>query len=469
MSSTAANTFRESGFAARASVITGQPALGERNAPSATDAARASKEASVPPSGARLAQRSVRNWVPASFFDQSPGGMFDSSFVLDPDPLAGTRYRALEVLGQGAMGEVFLAENVALENRVVVKLIKAKLATDAAALDRMRLEAQAAARVSHPNVIGVLDFSTTSAGLPFLVMEYLRGHTLQREVSQRGALPIAEAVDLTLQLLSGLSAVHDLGVVHRDIKPANIFLCGTTPRVLKILDFGIAKVTATTANSPAPLALPTAEGVSVGTPRFLAPEQALGYRIGPTADIYAVGVLLFWMLTGRDPFHDRKETLDLMKAHLLEPPPLASSVNPAVPPELDRVIDKALSKKPEDRYQTATEFLEALSAAPNTAPRWNSTEKIDSRIFRPANALAPVSPLPNETAPMPTLLVRGPAAATTASRRLADDELTTTPFPRIRRQQEAPARAGVARGVWLLVAALIILSALGTLAWLGRS
>jgi serine/threonine-protein kinase len=236
--------------------------------------------------------------------------------------LDGTNFRALGRLGHGSMGEVLEAEHVTLKRRVVVKLLLPVFDSDPGMADRLRLEAQAVATLAgHPNIVEVLDFGKTPAGRPYLVMERLDGRTLREELRARGPLPVAQAVALAKQLLRGLGAAHSAGLVHRDIKPDNLFLCepgANGKQTLKILDFGIVKVAV--GRGPAPLALPTAEGMAIGTPRFLAPEQAQGRPVDSRADLYAAGCVLFWMLTGRDPFQHHAGLFPLIHAHVRPSP-----------------------------------------------------------------------------------------------------------------------------------------------------
>ena len=288
------------------------------------------------------------------------------------------------------MGEVFEAEHVALKKRVVVKLLHARHGHQPQILDRMRVEAQALALVRHPNLVEVSDFGHTSDGRAFFVMERLYGRTLREELDARGALPPLEAIDLGRQLLAGLGAAHAAGLVHRDVKLDNVFLCApggsfhSSPagnnnnnnnntkntRVLKLLDFGLAKVVG--AGQPerplAPLAIPTDEGVMLGTPRFFSPEQALGRAVDARADIYSTGALLYAMVTGRAPFDHYTALYELAQAHAAEAPePPSRYAKQPIPPELERVILKALEKRPEDRFQTATELATALGTAARPA------------------------------------------------------------------------------------------------------
>ncbi len=297
-----------------------------------------------------------------------------------PDPLAGTSFRTLRKLGEGSMGLVVEAENCALGTVVVIKLLHAALAIRADYVDRLRLEAQALARLRHPNLVIVTDFSVTPAGVPFFVMERLAGRTVEDERRVRGALPLREAIAIVRQALAGLAAVHAAGIVHRDIKSANLFLCDADAgglRVVKVLDFGIAKVlsSAPVGRAPQPLRFPTAEGATVGTPRCLSPEQACGGPVDGRTDIYAAGVLLYALLVGRGPFDHLRSAVALLDAHVhLPPEPPSRLAAQPIPPAVEAAILRALAKRPDDRFASALEFSDALGRAtsavvPATNPR----------------------------------------------------------------------------------------------------
>jgi serine/threonine protein kinase len=285
------------------------------------------------------------------------------------DLLAGTAYRTLARLGQGGMGEVLEAEHRALRKRVVVKLLHVQLANDPHFADRMRIEAQALAALSSPHVVSVSDLGETPAGRPFLVMERLEGRTLREELDARGgALPVAEAIMLVRQVLSGLAAAHRIGIIHRDVKPDNVFLCaapeGGRPLV-KVLDFGVAKVVQ---RDGLPLSVPapqyrTEEGALVGSPRTVSPEQARCQTVDARSDVYAVGLMLYTLIVGDGPFGYARDMLELLNAHIRDPPMPPSRVSrQPMPAELDRAILRALAKRPEYRFQTAAEFAEELRA-----------------------------------------------------------------------------------------------------------
>jgi serine/threonine-protein kinase len=221
-----------------------------------------------------------------------------------------------------------------------------------------------------------------------------------------------EAADLMRQLLAGLAAAHAGEIVHRDIKPSNLFLCAPDDagaRRLKILDFGIAKVLRHRGEDrgPAPLALPTAEGITIGTPRFLAPEQALGRPVDGRTDLYSAGAVLYWMLTGKDPFHDAVGEFAIIRAHATRRPAAPSTLaKGSVPAALDQAVLKALAKDPVDRYATAAEFSAAIAAslATRPAPRdWASTEPVDTAAIRAKPALPFTARAAPAAAPPPVI------------------------------------------------------------------
>lgn len=276
--------------------------------------------------------------------------------------LVNTGYRALSRIGRGGMGEVFEVEHELLGRRFAAKVLHAQLAGEASFVERMRVEAQSMARMRHPNIVEVTDFCVTSDGRPCLIMERLRGRTVGRELAERGRLPLAECIDLMDQTLSALAAAHRLGVVHRDLKPENLFLHEPTnaARRLKVLDFGLARVLPQASPlAPLPMAIPTATGQLVGTPRYLSPEAITGRAVDHRADLYAVGLLLYVVLTGHGPFDHM--TIAETLSHQPDPPSRFRD-EPGVR-EVDAVILRALKKDPEQRYENAAAFSADLNAA----------------------------------------------------------------------------------------------------------
>lgn len=282
------------------------------------------------------------------------------------NPLPGTKYRAITLIGRGGMGEVYLADHGELGKRFVVKLLHTEMTSDSRLVDRMRIEAQTLGTLRHRNIVDVVDFGTTRDGRPYLVMERLTGTTLANEVRQRGALGLGEAIGLVRQVLDALRAAHAIGIIHRDIKLSNLFMhqAPEGTRVLKVLDFGLAKILdGASETAPQPLRYPTEEGVVVGTPRYLAPEAWKGKGVDHRADIYAVGVVLYHLVCGRGPWQELKRHSDILEAQLAGrfDPPSVHAPEP-LPAELDWIIQRALSPAPEQRYESAEAFDRALAA-----------------------------------------------------------------------------------------------------------
>ncbi len=272
--------------------------------------------------------------------------------VARPDPFIGQlldgRYAVRELLGQGGMGAVYRATHVALNREVAVKLLLGREARDAGRLVR---EARAAAAIRHAHVVAVHDVAALPDGTPFLVMELLDGETLDRRLEREGRLEVIDAIEIAEQLLAGLEVVHRAGIVHRDVKPANVFLLrGDRPRI-KLLDFGVSKI-----GDESRL---TRTGEIVGTPRYLAPEQARGAELDLRADVWAVGVVLYEMIAGELPF--AAETVSGIVTRILVDTPLPPSAHrPEVPKALDRILEVALAKDPAERYESAGAMQLAL-------------------------------------------------------------------------------------------------------------
>lgn len=295
---------------------------------------------------------------------RSPGEHRDAPI----DPLEGTPYRTVGRLGRGGMGIVLEAEHRRLGSRVVVKTLHAHLAGIPDLVDRMHLEARVlAALPPHPHIVAVLDGGTTADGRPYIAMEKLAGRSLHVERRLRGRLPPFEAIEWTRQLLEGLAIVHRAGVVHRDVKPANLFLCDADrsgPRVLKLLDFGVAKILGGGAAEPrvAARALATEQSALIGTPHYLAPEQAIGGEVDARTDLYAAGAVLYELLAGKSPFEHHADVADLLRATLGEAPrPPSDLAGSAISPDLDRAVLRALAKRPADRFPDADGFAAELS------------------------------------------------------------------------------------------------------------
>lgn len=280
------------------------------------------------------------------------------------DPFVGTEYQALSLIGSGGMGDVYVVKHRTLEKIHAAKLLRAIHANDRRIVDRIRLEAHALAKLQHPHIVQIHEFSVTPGGLPFIVMELLNGRTLKDELVEKRNVPINLALLYTVDLLSGLDAVHQLGIVHRDIKPSNLFLHADDAGQcrLKMLDFGVARVLpGVSDNAPEPLIHPTRTGTVVGTPIFVSPEAALGHPVDIRTDIYNAAIMLYVMLTGHGPFDDLPNNQAIIQAHAhVAPPPPARNMKHWLGRRIDEIVLRGLAKNPDDRYQSAGEFSLAI-------------------------------------------------------------------------------------------------------------
>jgi serine/threonine-protein kinase len=286
------------------------------------------------------------------------------------DPLLGTvlgdRYRILARLGTGGMGAVYRAEHLTLKRDVAVKVLLPEMGNKEEFVRRFQREAESASRLAHINIISVTDFGRTPDGLLFLVMEYLDGEALSALI-RRGPIPLPRAVVIFGQILDGLGHAHAAGIVHRDLKPDNIMLVERAGRsdVVKLLDFGIAKVTDPEGHREAL----TQAGVIFGTPEYLSPEQALGEPVDARADLYAAGVILYEMLTGRRPF-ESDDKVKIISMHLSHAVPGIETLDLgfALPGPVTELIMQSLEKPREHRFSSAAAFRSALAEAVAASP-----------------------------------------------------------------------------------------------------
>ncbi len=271
------------------------------------------------------------------------------------DVILNGRYQLLERVGSGGMARVFKAQDKALGRIVAVKMLHDSLTSDAGFLERFQREAHAAANLSHPNIVTVHDIGQDNNHY-YIVMEYVAGQTLKqliRQYNQDGrSMPISRALDLTIQICAGIGYAHRADLVHCDVKPHNVLI--TRDDRVKVADFGIAR-----AISEASLDQQASQ--VWGTPQYFSPEQAAGEPAAPASDVYAIGIILFELLTGQLPFTADTPTAMALK-HLQETPPPISQINPAVPLQLENIIQKVLSKEPAGRYRTAGQLGRILSA-----------------------------------------------------------------------------------------------------------
>lgn len=270
------------------------------------------------------------------------------------------RYRLVDILGLGGVGVVYRAEHIKLGRMVAVKLLQSEYAENELLRKRFEREATALAALSHPHIVTVTDYGISENG-PFLVMELVEGKTLGELVKTKGALRPGRALAIARQMLEAVAYAHSHNLIHRDLKPNNIFLQALPDGGyhVQVLDFGLAKFLAGEGEGSAAL---TKTGAVIGTPGYMAPEQGVGGEVDARTDVYALGILIYEMMTGKRPFTG--EPSDLLRQHLLDPVPTFRESMPEVRPmpEVEALVHKAMSKAPEERFSDAGEMLRALLA-----------------------------------------------------------------------------------------------------------
>jgi serine/threonine-protein kinase len=331
----------------------------------------------------------------------APDATGDSAAQAWVGQVVADRYRLLERMAEGGMGQVWKAEHVRMGKALALKLLHERFARDAAAVARFKAEAQIVSRLSHPHTIAVFDFGELPACGFYLAMEYVRGVDLAALLRERGPMPEARAAGLAVQVLGSLAEAHASGVVHRDVKPANVMVMESPEGdFVKVLDFGVAKLRGAE----------TSERVVLGTPSYLAPEQARGADVDGRADLYALGAMLYELVAGRPPFV-APTALAVVAAHVHERPrPLAEVAR--VTPAFAALVGRALAKRPEDRFPSAEAMRAALlspaadrGAVAKPAPRPAPRPPPAAPPPRPAGPLCPVAQV---EAPGGTLVVPVP-------------------------------------------------------------
>ncbi|MFY0573550.1 protein kinase domain-containing protein [Cystobacter fuscus] len=300
------------------------------------------------------------------------------------------RYRILQRLSAGGMGVVYRGERIELGRAVAIKFLHSWMATEQSFQRRFQIEAQAMSRLSHPCCVSVIDFGVQE-GAPFMVMDFVTGQPLRTVLREGGPLPVKRALGIVRQVLAGLAHAHAQNIVHRDIKPDNLILAEATGLgdQIRILDFGLAKLRDTVSG--------LTTGLAVGTPSYMAPEQIRAGEIDARTDLYAVGVLLFELLTGAKPFDSERMT-EVMRQHQEDAPPTLGSIQPGAgfSQELEAVVRKAMAKRPGDRFQSAEDFAAALDALPDLG---SSSEEPRVKAHTPAPSSGHEATVPSRPAP----------------------------------------------------------------------
>ena len=268
------------------------------------------------------------------------------------------RYHILKRIGEGGMGRVYLGEHVKMNRQCAIKVMSPALVNDAESAARFAREASNAARIIHPNVAAVFDYGE-SDGLIYLVMEFVDGEPLARVLTREAPLALDRALDLASQIADGLGAAHELGIVHRDLKPDNILVTRTRTgrEIAKVVDFGIAKAIQEGVGEGL-----THTGQVIGTPEFMSPEQLLGDPVDARSDLYALGCILYLMLTASPPF-DAPTREQMIKRRLSEDAPHVHEIDPALPDSVARIVARLLARSPKERYGSAAEVKDALAGA----------------------------------------------------------------------------------------------------------
>jgi serine/threonine protein kinase len=369
----------------------------------------------------------------------------DDSGVVPIGAMLDGRYRVDGVLGKGGMGRVYKGEHTGIGRAVAIKILHPDLGKNKEASQRFQREAIASGRLDHPNIVGVSDFGVLPDGCPYLVMEVLEGEELGKRLEREKRVPWPEAIEIMRGILAGLRHAHEKNVVHRDIKPDNIFLARKDGEiVVKILDFGIAKLVAGSGDDPAT----TRAGLTVGTPAYLSPEQAVGGEIKPATDLYSASVVFYEMLAGRPPFEDT-DPLAIMTAHVSREAPTFAEVAPdlQLPAGLEDVVRHGLEKVSAERTQSSNEYLAALDTVLHNAgyamllPRASGQVAIAAAIPTPPPGSITMPPAATPSRPFPVRAGTAPS--------------TPMPFsaksPTLAEQEPIPRK-------WLVIAGIVLFS-----------
>jgi serine/threonine-protein kinase len=296
--------------------------------------------------------------------------------MIDPETIIDGRYRVISRLGSGGMADVYLAQDQLLGREVAVKVLHHHFAEDHEFVERFRREASSAAALSHPNIVGIFDRGEWN-GTYYIAMEYVAGRSLKTIVREQGPLDPAAAIDIVIQILRAARSAHRRGVIHRDLKPHNVII--DEEGRARVTDFGIARAGASDM---------TLTGSIMGTAQYLSPEQAQGFAVSATSDLYSVGVILYELLTGVVPFEGESAVAIAFKQVSAEPRP-PSDLNPSLPPSLDAIVLRALAKDPAQRYADDDELIAALQRERDALPAFAGAPAGAAREYRAAAVAGP--------------------------------------------------------------------------------
>jgi serine/threonine-protein kinase len=336
------------------------------------------------------------------------------------------QFQILQKIGSGGMGAVYKALQAQNNRMVGVKILHPKLANRPDLVSRFRREARAMSQLTHPNTVKVFLYGELEDGSLYIIMEFLEGRNLNQTVRHEGPFAMARALPILVQVCGALDEAHKAGIIHRDLKPENIFLVqsGAVRDFPKVLDFGLAKV-GERQMRPGSVIL-TQEGMVFGTPEFMSPEQAQGKTLTPASDVYSLAVILYEMLTGKLPF-DAKSAMDYIQLHVTGKPILLNqrAAGKTFPPLLERVLDRALAKRAEDRFASAADFATAMGQVLEGAT------ELRGDVARP-----PAAP---ELSTVPIGAVKGAAVASSALKHRAEaGSPVGSPSPRKTPQSPVP-------------------------------
>lgn len=270
------------------------------------------------------------------------------------------RYQIVSVIGEGGMGLVFKAKHILMNRFVALKIIKSDLISNQTLMQRFHQEAQAVSKLQHQNIVTVYDYGVTAHGTPYLVMDFLDGISLSELITTQGKLPVDQATDIFEQACRGLQHAHDKGIIHRDFKSSNLMICGGERPIVKVVDFGMAKLLRPDAENTEIQEL-TQTGEIFGSPLYMSPEQCRGQKLDERSDIYSLACVMYYALTGTPPLLG-DNVLDTLQRQIHDDPAPMNAEGKGFPPALEAIIMKALRKNPDNRYQNIAELLADLQA-----------------------------------------------------------------------------------------------------------